>query len=167
MVNLSAFCALRPRYLSTKVIALGTLITFAITLYTFSSPEASFRLSEWSSVFAGRQRGTCSPEEWASGYWTHSPNTDLPALTSADQVFSFSGLEGCAADREYHWHLGVDHEELFDRFPNVASYKWQPSSRCDVRPLDGAAIVKDMVEQGGWLLMGGTSFLFRMSFNLS
>jgi hypothetical protein len=79
----------------------------------------------------------------------------LPALTGADQVFAFNGLEGCAADREYHWHLGVDHEEHFDRFPNVASYKWQPSSRCDnVHPLNGAAIVKDMVEQGGWLLLG-------------
>ena len=156
----SAFCALRPRYLSTKVVALGALITFATTVYTFSSSEFSFRLSDWSSVFAGRQRGTCSPEAWSSGYWTYSPNTDLPALTSADQVFAFSELEGCAADREYYWHLGVDNEEQFNRFPDVASYKWRPSSQCDVQPLNGAALVKDMVEQGGWLLLGGEFSFF-------
>ncbi|KAG6375609.1 hypothetical protein JVT61DRAFT_3175 [Boletus reticuloceps] len=153
-VTASALWALRPRYLSTKLIVLGALVTFAITAYTFSSSEFTFRLSDWSSVFAGRQRSACSPEAWSSGYWTHSPNTDLSALTSPDQVFAFNGLEGCAADREYYWHLGVDHEELFDRFPAVASYKWQPSSQCDVRPLNGAAIVKDMVEQGGWLVLG-------------
>ena len=147
------FRALRRRDLSTKVITLGALITFAITLFMFSSSEFSSRLS----VFAD-QPGTCSPEAWSLGYWTYSPNTDLPALTSADQVFAFSGLEGCAADRGYHWHLGVDHEEQFNRFPNVASYKWQPSSQCDVRPLNGVAIVKDMVEQGGWLLIGGEEF---------
>ena len=156
---MTAFRALRPRYLSTKVIALGALLTIAITVYTFSSSEASFRLSEWSSIFTGRQRGACSPDAWSSGYWKYGPNTDLPALTSKDQVFTFSGLEGCAADREYHWHLGVDSEDNFNRFPDVVSYKWRPSSRCDVRPLDGAAIVKDMVEQGGWLLMGGELFL--------
>jgi hypothetical protein len=163
----SAFCALRPRHLSAKVVALGALITFAITVYTFSSSEFSFRLSDWSLIFAGRQRSTCSPEAWSSGSWAYNPNTDLPALTSADQVFAFSELEGCAADREYHWHLGVDHEDQFNRFPDVASYKWRPSSQCDVQPLNGAAMVKDMVEQGGWLLLGGEFFLSRVSLDLS
>lgn len=158
-LNTSAFCTLKPRYLSTKVIALGALLTFAITLYTFSSPEFSLRSLDWSSIFAGRQRGICSPEAWSSGYWTYSPNIDLPALTNADQALAFAGFEGCAADREYYWHLGTDHPEEWDRFPKVSSYKWQPSSECNVRPLNGAAMVKDMVEQGGWLLLGG-EFVF-------
>ncbi|KIJ60062.1 hypothetical protein HYDPIDRAFT_99472 [Hydnomerulius pinastri MD-312] len=75
-------------------------------------------------------------------------------MTDPDQVLAFAGFEGCAADREYKWHLGTDHEELWNRFPAVSSYKWQPSSLCDARPLSGAAIVKDMVENGGWLLLG-------------
>lgn len=158
-LNPSLFFTLRPRYLSAKVIAFGALVILAITLYTFSSPEFSFRLSDWSSIFAARQRGTCSPETWSDGYWTYSPNLDLLALTSADQALAFAGFEGCAADREYYWHLGTDHEDLWDRFPNVSSFKWQPSSPCNVRPLNGAAMVKDMVEQGGWLLLGG-EFLF-------
>lgn len=151
-LNASSICSLRPRYLSTKVIALGAFTTFLVTCYTFSS---SFRLSNWSLIFAQRRRSSCSPEAWSSGNWTYSPNTDLPALTSADQVFAFSGLEGCAADREFYWHLGTDHPEQWDRFPDVSSYKWQPSPECDVRPLNGAAMVKDMVENGGWLLLGG------------
>ncbi|KAF9227079.1 hypothetical protein BS17DRAFT_695528 [Gyrodon lividus] len=145
---------MRPRFLSTKVLALGALTTFAIILYTFSSPEFSFRPSEWPSIFAQRQRGTCTPEDWSSGYWRYSPKTDLPALTDADQALVFHGFEGCAADREYKWHLGTDHPEQWDRFPSVSSYKWEPSSHCDVRPLNGAAMVKDMVENGGWLLLG-------------
>lgn len=151
----SPFYTLRPRYLSTKVIALGALITFAVTLYLFSSPAFSFQLSDWSPVFAGRQRGTCSSEAWSSGSWTYSPNVDWSALTSADQALAFAGFEGCAADREYHWHLGSDDPERWDRFPSVSSYKWRPSPQCDVRPLNSAAMVKDMVEQGGWLLLGG------------
>lgn len=144
--------SLSPRHLSVKVIAFGALTTVAVTVYTFSS---SLRLSNWSSIFASRQRSTCTPEAWNSGYWTYSPNTDLPALTNADQALVFAGFEGCAGDREYYWHLGTDHEEQWDRFPNVSSYRWQPSSECDVRPLNGAAMVKDMVENGGWLMLGG------------
>lgn len=164
MANANPFCSLRPRHLSTKVIALGALTTAALTFYTFSS---SLRLSNWSSIFAGRQRGSCSPEAWSSGYWRYSPNIDLPALTSADQALAFAGLEGCAADREYYWHLGADHEEQWDRFPSVSSYKWQPPSQCDVRPLNGAVMVKDMVENGGWLLLGGAFLIVQYPLGLS
>ncbi|KIK91224.1 hypothetical protein PAXRUDRAFT_149979 [Paxillus rubicundulus Ve08.2h10] len=145
---------MRPRFLSNKILALGTLTTFLIIIYTFTSPEFSFYPSDWSSIFPQRQRGTCAPEDWSSGFWKYSPNTDLPALTDPDQALLFHGFEGCAADREYKWHLGTDHPEQWDRFPDVSAYKWQPSSRCDARPLNGAAMVRDMVENGGWLLLG-------------
>lgn len=88
----------------------------------------------------------------------YSPNSDLQALTRPEQALEFAGFEGCAADREYRWHLGTDQEEQWNRFPNVSSYKWLPSRQCNVRPLNGAAIVKDMVESGGWLLLGGMPF---------
>ncbi|KAH7889035.1 hypothetical protein F5I97DRAFT_2006482 [Phlebopus sp. FC_14] len=150
----TTFFALKPRFLSTRVLVLGVVVTFGLTVYTFTSPHFSFRLPEWSSIFAQRQRGSCSPEAWSDGRWTWSPNSNLSALTSPEQALTFAGLEGCAADREYLWHLGVDHEETWNRFPDVSSYKWSPSSQCDVRPLNGVNMVRDMVENGGWLLLG-------------
>jgi hypothetical protein len=151
--------SVRTRSLSSKVFLLGAIVTFAITLYTFSS-SYSFRISDWSSIFSQQpHHSLCSPEQWSSGRWVYSPTSDLVNLTSPEQALSLAGFEGCAADREYHWHLGTDHEEFWDRFPKVSSYRWLPSSQCDVRPLDGAAIVKDLVENGGWLLLGGMSVL--------
>ncbi|OJA09987.1 hypothetical protein AZE42_03825 [Rhizopogon vesiculosus] len=141
-----------PRSVSRKVVLLGAIITFAITLYKFSSPD-SFRVSDWSSIFS-QQHTQCTPEQWSSGHWVYSPTSDLQALTRPEQALTFAGFEGCAADREYRWHLGTDNEEQWNRFPKVSSYKWLPSSQCNVQPLNGAAMVKDMVENGGWFLLG-------------
>ncbi|KAG2127491.1 hypothetical protein DEU56DRAFT_528860 [Suillus clintonianus] len=155
MAKLPSLLAIRPRSLSTRVLVLGAIITFAIALYTFSSTEYSFRISDWSSIFSQqRQHSPCTPEQWSDGRWVYSPTSDLKNLTSPEQALALAGFEGCAADREYHWHLGTDHEEQWDRFPKVSSYRWAPSSQCDVHPLNGAAMVKDMVENGGWLLLG-------------
>ncbi|KAG1751315.1 uncharacterized protein EDB91DRAFT_1045527 [Suillus paluster] len=150
----SGLLNIRPRSLPTKIVLFGLIIACAITLYTFSSPN-SFRISDWSSIFSQqRQHSFCTPEQWSSGRWVYSPTSDLENLTRPEQALSLAGFEGCAADREYHWHLGTDHEEEWGRFPNVSSYRWVPSSQCNVRPLNGAAMVKDMVENGGWLLLG-------------
>lgn len=158
MAKVPSLLAIRPRSLSSKVLLLGSILTFAITLYTFSS--YSFRISDWSSILSQqRQHNSCTPEQWSSGRWVYSPASDLVNLTSPEQALSLAGFEGCAADREYKWHLGTDHEELWGRFPKVSSYRWVPSSQCDVHPLNGAAMVKDMVENGGWLLLGGMSAL--------
>ncbi|KAH7916628.1 hypothetical protein BJ138DRAFT_1202104 [Hygrophoropsis aurantiaca] len=146
---------MKSRFLSPRVIALGGLVTFAATIYTFSSSEYAFRLSNWSSsIFSERQRGSCSPEAWSDGKWMYHKHSNLTEMTKPEQSLEFSGLGGCAADREFFWHLGSDHEEMWDRFPDVTSYEWQPSYHCDARPLDGAAMVKDMVEKGGWMLLG-------------
>ncbi|EPQ56891.1 hypothetical protein GLOTRDRAFT_73361 [Gloeophyllum trabeum ATCC 11539] len=75
-------------------------------------------------------------------------------MHEVNDALVFAGLEGCAADREYAWHLAADRPEMWDRFPAVTSWKWQPAEECHVRPLDGAAMTKDLVEQGGWLLLG-------------
>ena len=69
-------------------------------------------------------------------------------------VLAFGGFEGCASDREYKWHLGADDDQL-GRFPEVAAYDWTPAPSCNVRQFQREAFVKDLVEQGGWLLIGG------------
>ncbi|KAH9839020.1 uncharacterized protein C8Q71DRAFT_704131 [Rhodofomes roseus] len=71
-----------------------------------------------------------------------------------EDALVFAGLEGCASSREFWWHLAADNERLWDRFPAVTSWDWTPGGDCEMRPLDGAAIVADMVENGGWLLIG-------------
>ncbi|KAG2341071.1 hypothetical protein BDR05DRAFT_1001990 [Suillus weaverae] len=153
MAKVLSWPAIRTRSLSTRFLLIGVIITFMITLYTFSS--YSLHTSEWSSILSPhRQHSSCTPEQWSNGRWVYSPTSDLVNLTRPEQALSLAGFEGCAADREYYWHLGADREEQWGRFPKVSSYRWVPSSQCNVQPLDGAAMVKDMVENGGWFLIG-------------
>ena len=88
-------------------------------------------------------------------------------MTRKEDALEFAGFEGCASDREFFWHLGSDTEEQWNRWPKVSQWKWTPSRGCDVRPLDGAAMVKEMAEEGGWLLLGGqySPFFARKKFS--
>jgi hypothetical protein len=76
-------------------------------------------------------------------------------MTKPEDALAFSGLGGCASSREYFWHLAADKEEQWDRFPDAQSWEWLPSKECDIGPLDSEMLVKHLVEQGGWLLVGG------------
>lgn len=68
----------------------------------------------------------------------------------------FAGFDGCASSREVDWHLAIDVEEKWDRFPDVSSWEWVPGETCQgLRQFDSAALVKELVEDGGWLLIGG------------
>ncbi|OSX65874.1 hypothetical protein POSPLADRAFT_1131781 [Postia placenta MAD-698-R-SB12] len=75
-------------------------------------------------------------------------------MHSPDDALAFAGFEGCASNREFYWHLAADNEALWDRWPSVTSWQWSPAEDCDVRPFSAAALIKDMVENGGWLLIG-------------
>ena len=79
-------------------------------------------------------------------------------VQSVADVLALEGFQGCASDSEYKWHLAAD-EDQWDRFPDVASYVWTPPDECNVRPLDTEALVQDLVEKGGWLLIGGEFLL--------
>ncbi|GJE90055.1 hypothetical protein PsYK624_061780 [Phanerochaete sordida] len=142
------------RGLVLKVVALGAVITFLLTLYTTHPSSAGLRASV-SDIFSVRQRSQCTPEQWASGQWTRRdpPRTHKQNASSVADVLEFEGFQGCASDREYKWHLAAD-DDQFDRFPEVAAYKWTPPSTCNVRELDREAFVADLVEKGGWLLIG-------------
>lgn len=76
-------------------------------------------------------------------------------MTDKAESITFAGFEGCAADREFWWHLGADHEEQWDRFPDTQSYQWiPPPDECDIRPYTRDALTTDLAENGGWLLIG-------------
>lgn len=101
-------------------------------------------------------RGTCPAEDYSAGSW--KPAHKFPPGTkmkeSADAV-AFGGFEGCAADRELFWHLGSDRPDQWEnRFPMAHDYVWSPGKGCDIRPFDREALVTDLVEKGGWLLVG-------------
>ncbi|TFK53758.1 hypothetical protein OE88DRAFT_1278028 [Heliocybe sulcata] len=145
---------MNPRSITSRLIFIGFVATLTLLLYTFASP--SLRLPAVPSFFPQRTRASCSPKAWNDGQWVYSPKPGLEnsTLSTPRDALLFSGLEGCAADREYNWHLGSDKPDMWDRFPAVTSWKWQPTEECNARPLDGAAMTKDLVENGGWLLLG-------------
>ena len=146
-----------PRTLTARLIALGAIITCMLTITVYSSQHSfQFRLTNL-SIFSQRKQSSCSPDAWNKGQWEYNPRTNLTAMTMKEDALEFAGLESCASDREFFWHLASDVEDQWSRWPKVASYTWKPSGACNVRPLDGSAMVKDMVEQGGWLLLGGMS----------
>lgn len=150
----AALAALGPR--PARLLALALLATALLVLYLFSSLPT--RLA--ALVFAPRPRSSCPPRAWAAGNWTPTPAPRPAApdhMSTPRDALAFAGFEGCASDREFFWHLASDTEQQWDRWPAVTSWQWSPSDECrDLRPLDPAAMIKDMVEQGGWLLIGGT-----------
>lgn len=88
------------------------------------------------------------------------PNNLTDGLTRKEDALAFAGWESCASDREFWWHHASDTPEQWDRWPGVTNYEWKGGEGCDVSPLDGAAMVRDMVEDGGWLLLGGKYVVF-------
>jgi hypothetical protein len=127
-----------------------------------SAPSAS-PLSP--SMSPSSPNNTCLPTAWASGHWTPRARPRVSGvndteMTRPEEVFKYNGLQGCAADREFHWHLGADNSEQLSRFPSVTEWEWMPGDGCsfsDVRPIDAEALIRHLVEKGGWLLLGGAS----------
>ena len=137
--------------LSRRLIILTT--TFFFTLYTFYSIAPSLKFSSFSLLHS------CSPLDYSEGQWVYSPHTSKMNMTQQEDALEFSGFSGCASSREFFWHLASDREEQWDRFPAAQSWKWVPGENCTgLRPLDARHLVKDLVEDGGWYLVGGESF---------
>lgn len=144
-----------PRSLSAKFFALVTVVSLVYVAHSFLPSDYK---PDFSSLRfpLGRQRGTCPPKSYASGQWLPShPPTNRTEFNASSDVYEFVGFQGCASTREVYWHLAADNERLWDRFPAVASWKWSTPSDCEIQDLVPERIVTDLVEQGGWLLIGG------------
>lgn len=77
-------------------------------------------------------------------------------MSHYEDVFAYNGFEGCASGREFWFHLGADDPERWDMFPGVTDWEWVPGESCrGLRTLDSEELVRDLVEMGGWLLIGG------------
>ncbi|KIO16676.1 hypothetical protein M407DRAFT_57265, partial [Tulasnella calospora MUT 4182] len=76
-------------------------------------------------------------------------------VTKSDDVYAASGFDGCASNREVGWHLSSDHPDYFPWRGNVSAYDWVPPKSCDDMQNDfRESLVVDLVERGGWLLIG-------------
>ena len=156
-----------PRSLSSKFFLLLSVFS-VVSLTTYLLPAHLKPEFPSFPLRSGRTRGTCPPRSWAAGKWVPKPPPTIRTnFSRPEDAHEFLGLEGCASSREYWWHLGADNEHMYDRFPAVASWAWKPRYDCDVQELDTRAVVMDLVEQGGWFLVGGEFDTLLPSFDRS
>ncbi|KAI0665876.1 hypothetical protein C8Q78DRAFT_1083449 [Trametes maxima] len=140
-----------PRSASAKLLAVLAVLSVLFISHSFLPSSLKPTLS----FSSARARGTCPPSSWAAGKWVPKPPpTRRTNLTQSSDVYEFLGIEACASSREVYWHLAADNDRLWDRFPAVSSWRWEPQTDCHIRELDSTRIVRDLVEQGGWLLIG-------------
>lgn len=139
-----------------RFIILGGVFTFLLTVWMIHPYSTSLgsSLVVPSVLDSTRQSAPCSPSLWSAGQWKPIEPRSSSTVQSVADILTLEGFQGCASDREYKWHIAAD-DDQWDRFPDVASYVWTPPDECNVRPLNPEALVKDLVEKGGWLLIGG------------
>ncbi|KAK7043092.1 hypothetical protein VNI00_008446 [Paramarasmius palmivorus] len=150
------------------LLATSTFITL-IFIYTQTAPESGFTLSSFFG--AAREIYTCPPEAYSNGSWILRPWTNRTVMTDREDAVEFSGFEGCASSAEYFWHLAADREEQWDRFPAAQSWRWEPNDKeqCRMPAFSGEAMVRDLVQNGGWLVLGDSvseNHFFSMSCSL-
>lgn len=157
-----AMLTIHLRPVNARFLGLGAFLTFALLILVARPSPSSFRLPE--GLFSQpRRRASCAPSDYAAGEWRLRDPARHPAnVTSMQQpsdALTFSGFEGCASNREFLWHLAADNEGQYSRFPAAHDWEWVPGEGCkDFAPFSAEQMVKDLVEQGGWLLLGGASF---------
>ena len=146
-----------PHSFQAKVLILGASFTFLLFLYLSAGSTFSSILSSKSFAFETKP-GTCPPRAYANGKWTGPYyRTDAWIMTNKSQAMTFAGFEGCASSREFDWHLASDTERQWNRFPDAQSFRWTVGKEdgCDgLLDFDKEQMVQDLVDQGGWLLLG-------------
>ena len=130
------------------------VVSFFILLFS------SFTFSETLYLWNYRTK-SCSPQAYAEGSWSYHPRTTAKNnMSSPEDALAFSGFEKWASSREYYWHLASesesDREDQWDRFPGAQSWEWIPRNQCKgLKPLNPEDLVRTLVEDGVWYLVGG------------
>lgn len=96
----------------------------------------------------------CTAEEWSAGHWKARKPFKGGA---ANEVYRPLGFEGCASGVDVEGHLGLESD---GRNPSQGrrDFEWVPARGCRVKRLEKERLVKQLVEIGGWFLVGGESF---------
>lgn len=113
------------------------------------------------SAGSAGQKLSCSPPGYSNGSWAFRPShpgTVPDRMRYSLDAVKFAGFDGCASSRQVAWALGADMPEQWDRFPNVTSWDWVPGESCEGLELwNKEKMVRHLVQDGGWLLIGGKS----------
>lgn len=97
---------------------------------------------------------SCTPAQYSVGEWTSKPS-------SLDQssVFAASGFAGCRSTFVPSWHLATEPDMSMGAYRRqAAQWEWVPSSGCTKDAFSVERLVQDLVQRGGWLLVGGMSY---------
>lgn len=146
----------RPVYRLSIIIALILLVILTLSPYKPELPKPS-------SFFGGQSNmdSRCSPHDWNDGAWVRNPNAK--PIQSPVDVYAASGFSGCASTREVGLHMGTDKLDKLHWRQNISSWTWTPNGgKClDVaRTGLGEELLIDLVQRGGWLLVGGKPSCF-------
>ena len=145
------FATMARRSLSFRLVLLGSLLSLLFLLYASYDDDYLGLLHGPHELFT-----SCPPAAYNnSGQWVYHPRTNSHNMSSPDDALAFSGFQGCASSREFYWHLAADKPEQWDRFPAAQSWRWVPTQCNQMRKFEPERVVQDLVEHGGWLLVGG------------
>ncbi|KAJ7599084.1 hypothetical protein C8J56DRAFT_1158100 [Mycena floridula] len=143
--------ALRSISRSTFIRIFCSAIICTFLLYRFS-PNLGFGQTVTASE---KEFSACPPKAYGTGRWEYNPRSSKTNMTDRSQAYPFAGFDGCASTREVFWHLGIDNDDHFKRFPKASSWKWQPEAHgCSIKDFGKEEFVRDLVENGGWMILG-------------
>ncbi|KAM0750137.1 hypothetical protein T439DRAFT_380870 [Meredithblackwellia eburnea MCA 4105] len=103
----------------------------------------------------------CPVEDYSNGTWVLK-DPPLHANTSRISVEHASGFKGCAHAFKPEWYFGAYQsgqggEMDMDKYRwDAAQWTWKPNRKScrAVEEVTGEMLVRDLVENGGWLLLG-------------
>ncbi|KAG9047735.1 hypothetical protein FS837_001632 [Tulasnella sp. UAMH 9824] len=148
------FTAQQSPFLRPQVLAFAFV---SLTLLYFITPSTTRVSNQWDASLeepvAEVPLGKCSPADWSAGAWRRKENA--MRVTKSEDVYAVSGFSGCASRHEDGFNLAGDQPDYFAWRGNVSAYEWIPPHNCD-DVLDDyrESLVVDLVEKGGWLLIG-------------
>ena len=145
----------RPTRFTVGLMA-GATIVLVLILAAYQYSDNYHLQSYFSPKHNATRTGKCPPDVYAAGSWqpAHKFPPGTKMKTSSDAI-AFGGFEGCAADRGFFWHLASDKPDQWEnRFPMAQDHVWSTPDECDIRPLQRDELVADLVQKGGWLLIG-------------
>ncbi|KIY64297.1 hypothetical protein CYLTODRAFT_493228 [Cylindrobasidium torrendii FP15055 ss-10] len=153
-----------------RAVAVGGFCVVLLLLWSYRHTTSS-TFSSWASG-SGRKRAPCPPQAYNAGQWVYDASRNLnhsavdasgqpisPAphreVREREDIISMAGFEGCASNREFWWHLAADKPSQYGRWPDVDNWDWvPPEEQCELRKWRKEEMVLDLVEKGGWLLIG-------------
>lgn len=137
---------------------ISTALLAVLALYTI------FLLSKSRSIASNFERlraqvhlqgQTCTPQLWSQGQWVLKE----PGLNRTATVFEASGFEGCASDFVPDWNFGTGGLQMDQHRWKASQYRWQSQhSQCAGSGDTVLQLLRNLVQKGGWFIVGGECF---------